>query len=371
MKETPAKSAGRYDQEKPESPEHMKKSNAYTPNIEVKRDVQSGGKSGGMEIIEVDNGRLRIAILPERGMGIWKIWVDEIEVGWKSPVRGPVHPMYVPLFEPGGLGWLEGFDEALCRCGLTSNGAPEFDSDGKLVYPLHGRIANLPAQDVAVSTGEASGTISVSGSVHESSFYGSNLVLNSKISLGRGALSFDVCDSVTNLASAPAIIQLIYHYNLGAPILGENATFVAPVRSVLPRDAEATSGMSHWSNFSAPTPDFREQVYYSELRADSAGNTTVLLKSSDSTMGASVEFNVVQLPCFTLWKNTGGLSGGFVAGLEPGTNYPNSRAKEVNAGRYICLAQNETAEFNLRFAFHTSSSEVKEIERKIQKTIMR
>src|ERR1700740_2851694 len=83
-----------------------------------------GGRSDGLELIEIDNGALRVALLPQRGMGIWKAWLGDLELGWRSPVRGPVHPSHVPLFDPNGLGWLEGFDELLCRCGLTSNGAP-------------------------------------------------------------------------------------------------------------------------------------------------------------------------------------------------------------------------------------------------------
>ena len=46
--------------------------------------------------------------------------------------------------EPSGLGWLDGFDELLVRCGLESNGAPEFNPNGSLRYPLHGKIANMP-----------------------------------------------------------------------------------------------------------------------------------------------------------------------------------------------------------------------------------
>ena len=83
-----------------------------------------GGLSDGVDWLEVDNGRLRTVLLPTRGMGIWKAWLGDWEIGWKSPVRGPVHPKYVPIADPSGLGWLDGFDELLCRCGLSSNGAP-------------------------------------------------------------------------------------------------------------------------------------------------------------------------------------------------------------------------------------------------------
>ena len=47
----------------------------------------------------------------------------------------PVHPAFVPIAEPSGVGWLSGFDELMCRCGLESNGAPDFDERGQLAFP--------------------------------------------------------------------------------------------------------------------------------------------------------------------------------------------------------------------------------------------
>ena len=41
--------------------------------------------------------------------------------------------MWVPLTEPSGLGWLSGFDELMVRCGLESNGAPDFDDSGQML----------------------------------------------------------------------------------------------------------------------------------------------------------------------------------------------------------------------------------------------
>ena len=70
-------------------------------------------------------------MLPDRGLGIWKIMAGGVELGWQSPVHGPVHPRFVPLAEPSGLGWLDGFDELVARCGLVSNGAPDFDAAGQ------------------------------------------------------------------------------------------------------------------------------------------------------------------------------------------------------------------------------------------------
>lgn len=116
-----------------------------------------GGNSDGVDIIEVDNGRFSFVIIPTRGMGIWRGRCGDVELKWDSPVHGPVHPKLVPNYAPNGLGWLEGFDEWLARCGLENNGAPEFNESGALRWPLHGRIANTPARKVEVTLDPVTG----------------------------------------------------------------------------------------------------------------------------------------------------------------------------------------------------------------------
>jgi hypothetical protein len=110
----------------------------------VTKQVLRGALSDGVDLIEVQNGELRFSVIPTRGMGIWEAWYGDFRLGWKSPVQGPVHPKFVHLGDPDGLGWLDGFDELLVRCGLEYNGGPEFNPNGTLLYGLHGKIANTP-----------------------------------------------------------------------------------------------------------------------------------------------------------------------------------------------------------------------------------
>ena len=77
-----------------------------------------GGLSDGVEVVEINNGKLSFGILLTRGMSLSTAVIGKQSFGWKSPVQGPVHPKYVPLNEPSGLGWLDGFDEMMVRCGL-------------------------------------------------------------------------------------------------------------------------------------------------------------------------------------------------------------------------------------------------------------
>ena len=86
--------------------------------------VHKSGLSAGVEMVTINNGAMQIHVLPTRGMSIWRASCGEEIIQWQSPIRGPVHPSFVPVSEPSGIGWLDGFDELLVRCGLESNGAP-------------------------------------------------------------------------------------------------------------------------------------------------------------------------------------------------------------------------------------------------------
>src|SRR4051812_49205774 len=94
----------------------------------IRKRTLRGGLRDGIDLVEVHNGALSYSILPTRGMGLWHGEYRGNFLGWRSPVRGPVHPKYVNQEAGGGIGFLQGFDEWLCRCGLSSNGPPGEDA---------------------------------------------------------------------------------------------------------------------------------------------------------------------------------------------------------------------------------------------------
>jgi hypothetical protein len=324
----------------------------------VVKHTMPAGMSAGVETVEIDNGRLSVVVLPTRGMGLWAMWLDDWRIGWESPVRGPIHPRYVPLAEPSGLGWLDGFDELLCRCGLVSNGAPEFDEQGKLRYGLHGRIANLPAHRVELRVSETTGEITLTGTIDETRFLFHQLRLKSSITLAPGENRVRIVDEVTNFSSRPGEAELLYHINVGRPLLEPGASLVAPVKTVVPRTFRAAEGIDAWTQYGPPTPGFAEQVYLCDLAADAEQRTGVLLKNANGSRAFGLRFRRDELPCFTLWKNTGADGDGYVTGLEPGVNYPNTRSYEAQHDRIRKLAPGETARFTLELSAYDNAAEV-------------
>lgn len=317
-----------------------------------------GGLSDGVDVVEVDNGKMQIAILPTRGMSVWKAKIGDDVLGWRSPVRGPVHPQFVPVFDPGGFGWVEGFDELMVRCGLESNGGPDFNEQGRLLYPLHGRIANRPAYRVEVVVDDETGTITVRGMVEETRFHFQKLRLVAAITTAFDSTTFSVHDNVENFGGTPAGMQMLYHVNFGEPLLSSGAELVVPLGEVAPHDAAATANVDTWNVYGPPVSGAPEQCFFFDLAADGDGQTQVLLKNAAATAGAAVRFNKRDLPRFTVWKNTVATEDGYVTGLEPATNYPNPRSFETKHGRVIQLAPGATWSADLAIDWLTTADEV-------------
>ena len=209
-----------------------------------------GGLREGVDVIEVDNGVLRLVVIPTRGMGLWNVALGPLRIGWKSPVKGPVHPAFVHLNEASGIGWLDGFDELLVRCGLESNGAPEFNDDGTIRYPLHGKIANIPAHKVEVSIDGDAGEISVTGVVDEARLFASKLRLTSTVTTRVGRPGLTITDVVRNVSAEPGELELLYHVNFGMPLVNPGSKVVLPVK----RAGAGTPRPPARSRSGTPTP---------------------------------------------------------------------------------------------------------------------
>ena len=330
----------------------------------IRKHTMRGGLSEGVEVVELDNGRLSLSLLPTRGMGVWRGRCDELDLGWKSPVELPVHPAFVNALDRGGIGWLGGFNEWICRCGLDLNGPPGPEGT------LHGRIANIPAHTVSAAIDTSGdGTISVTGIVDESSMFGPNLRLRSTIQTIAGSNQFTVIDEVTNRQGRPAELELLYHINTGRPFLEPGARCIVPALEVAPRDPRAAEGIDQYSTYEAPNPGYAEQAYFFDLAVGTDSKTVALLRNARGDKGLSVEFDRRELPWFTLWKNTQAEADGYVTGLEPGTNFPNLKSFERSAGRVIKLAAGESRTFRLQITIHTTVEDVAAVESNIARMI--
>ncbi|HBF33962.1 TPA: DUF4432 domain-containing protein [Candidatus Sumerlaeota bacterium] len=277
-----------------------------------------------------------------------------------------IHPAYVRLEENGGVGWLNGFNEWLVRCGMTHNGAPGVDTDGKL-KTLHGGLANTPASFVQVSVGlEPPYFLSVQGVVFESSMFGPNLRLDTTMTTAPGANWLVIQDRITNMRSTPEECQMLYHINYGPPLLEKGSRLLTASDSISPRDPYATKRMREWDVLDAPKSGRPEECYFIRPRADRNGYAVAGLRNKAGDLAVSHIFPVEALPYLTVWKNEGALEDGYVTGIEPGTNHPNFVGFERQQGRIVKLGPGESWHSDMTIIGHVGREEVSELEKKIK-----
>ena len=332
----------------------------------IEQKVLHGGKQEGSKVIIISSkDGLTITLSPTRGMNLLHVEGFGTRLGWDSPVKEVVNPAYINLESRNGLGWLDGFNEMMVRCGYEWTGHPGVDDNGQLLS-LHGRAQNTPASTVKVIIDEQPPyTIHVRGQVAERTFKKTNLVTWTELSVAPGSNRFELHDELTNLADYEDEYQIIYHSNFGTPILEEGARFLAPMSSISPFNDYAKSGLKTWQTYQGPTKDFDEMVFNIQPLADENHQTLAAVVNKAGDKGASIQFDTRQLPVLTLWKNTDTIKQGYVTGIEPGTSYAYPVTIEREQKRVKQLQPGASTQFDLTYTLLHSSEQVADVEKKI------
>jgi hypothetical protein len=297
--------------------------------------VDSDGPAHGARRVHVVNGGgLEFDVLPDRALDIGATTFEGVPLAWLSST-GFVGP---GSYEPEGRGWLRSFGGGLLTtCGLDSFGPPADDEDG--VAGMHGRIGNLPAQLTGVEA--SADRVTISGTVRQTAVFAENLVLRRRITSAVGSSAISVEDTVTNEGSSSSPHMVLYHVNLGWPLLDEGCVVQIPHAWVEPRDTDARAGLGHQYEIDAPVAGFREQVFIHGAGAERWATVTnearslrFILRYSDT------------LPAIFQWKMTA--TQHYVLGLEPAnTSEIQGRAAARTADRLPRIEPGETVEYRV------------------------
>ena len=316
-----------------------------------------GGRQEGVCIVDIDNGVMKISVVPTRGMNVLEAVAGKVRLGWDSPVSEVVNPAFIELNGRGGVGWLEGFNELVTRCGYEWVGHPGMDQG--VMLPLHGLAANIPASKVVLSIDdEPPHSIRLRGQLKEQAFKKVNFLIETELSTEPGAKSFTLHDTLINNGDYPKEYEALYHTNFGPPLLDQGARFSAPVQQVSPFNEKAMADLADWQTYRGPTRDYDETVYNVVPYGDERGDTLAVLHNAAGNLGVSVAFNIQQLPVFSLWKNTDTPVQGYVTGLEPGTSFAYNRSYQRALNRVPTIGPKEQRDFDITYTLLADKSAV-------------
>lgn len=282
------------------------------------------GKMKGVRAIEINTGKVRFTVLPDRCMDIAQAYYKENAVAWFSKT-GITAPAY---YEKDGKNWLRGFYGGLITtCGLRNIGA-EVGEHG-----LHGRIANTPASKVSVYADWEGDeyVMRVSGEMRESRVFGENLVLKRTITAKLLSEEFTVEDTVVNEGFEDAKTVLCYHCNYGYPLVREGAKMVGVQEEI--------------ADITAPIHGKEEECHNVEHTGAVA---TAGIENGE--IGAYITYERDSLEDFLVWKMMG--ESEYVVGLEPRTTSLGGK-NIVAQDKYVVVAPFGEYKTKLTFSFKT------------------
>lgn len=165
--------------------------------------------------------------------------------------------------------------------------------------------------------------------------------------VGESILRLD--DTIENLGWSSAPLMLLYHINVGWPLLSEFSRLSGPGAPGVPPEPHESfpRNTGAWDRFAGPTRAFQERSDYHRPIPDKEGWAEVLLENASVPGGVAlrVRFRPDELPEFVQWTMTA--EGTYVLGLEPSTCRLRGFQAENDAGRIIHLAPGEKRRFSV------------------------
>ena len=283
----------------------------------IKRHDLTDGPARGVAALDFWTGSgLCFTVLPGRCMDIEAATYGGRSLCYRSGT-GVTHP---GLFESDGLKWLRTFfGGLLTTCGLRYIGAPCEDEGETL--GLHGLIANTAAREVSTRTWWDGDEyyLSASGVVREASVLQYDLVMRRTITTRLGATTLTIHDEVENLDGTPSPHMILYHVNLGFPVVDDGAELVVNDRHWEPRDAVSEDGKETHRQFHEPVAGYAEKVYFHDPAPDNSGRWTAAVVNErfngGEGLGVYVRCDKACLPNLIQWKMMGQHT--YVVGVEP------------------------------------------------------
>ena len=334
----------------------------YSQMFGIKEYTLAGGKAKGVRAFDIHNGTgLEFTVLADRCLDIGRLTFKGVNCSYLSK-SGIVAPEY---FDGSDRAFFHNFYGGfLTTCGLRNVG--NSSTDNGEFFSLHGQISNIPGEEICASTvwdGDIP-VMTISGQMREARFFGENLLLKRKISCVYGENRIIMHSCVENMGFKRESLMLLFHFNIGYPLLDEDAMLVLPSGTIVPRDPEAAKGVHSWQHMQPPTHNYAEQVFYHDLKTDADGNTCVAIINHRLALGIAFHFSKKQFLNFAQWKQMG--EGEYVLGIEPCNCYVGGRLDPRNKDIMEYLEPGESKNFDVEIEFITGSNQIQTLEEQIR-----
>lgn len=265
----------------------------------------AGGKGDGMRLLQVRNGAgLAFTVAADRCADVYRLSLDGCNMGYFSP-NGYVASAY---YQEKGKGFLKSFTAGFfTTCGFNNVGAPTVDNGEEL--PLHGTVGNTPAERIWWT--ETDDAIEIHAVVNDSGIFGRKLMLYRTLTCGKFVNWLKITDRIENQGDREEPVMLMYHMNMGYPLLTEKAVLEIPSKRV--EQGQRVVQTDEWKTVTAPVPQNPEVCYRHYYEKDSCASASI--SNPDIGKGLRIVFDPNDFPCLIQWNKYSFRD--YALGLEP------------------------------------------------------
>ena len=193
----------------------------------------------------------------------------------------------------------------------------------------------MPARVISVIESEKA--LEVTAEVEITSLFAQNLVFRRKITLPIDEQRLIVNDQLINNGTRNENYCILYHTNLGYPMLDEGVKIMADLESVVPRTPYAVKKMANYNVFEAPIDNEEETCYFLNTK-------TNVVKVVNQNLGKcfTLKYSKDTLPCLIQWNSPA--SQDYALGIEPATCFLDDKFE------YKTISPKQTIKFNIEIS---------------------
>lgn len=266
----------------------------------IRRYILTEGKESGLKVAEIYNGRLRFLLNESKALDMMQLFDNGRNVSFISKNGFTAREIPFSKRFEGGMLYTVGLDSAGTREG----------------FEVHGSFHNIPAKIIETTCSE--NIIRIVAEIEDTELFGKNLVMRRTVTTHIDSDEVEISDLLTNNGTRTENYCLLYHVNLGYPLLDDGVNIVSDVQEVIPRTPFAAEKLNERTTFHTYTENEEECCFFIKNKTP---HIEVINKALHKCF--SLDYSGESLPCVVQWNSNA--SGDYALGLEPCTNYLDDR----------------------------------------------
>ena len=324
--------------------------------LTARRITFRGDVSDGVNAIELRNtGGLYATCLEDECLDLFDLSFKGTNLAFQTKNGLVANKFFNAAPGEFGFNWRAGM---LYTCGLTNCGGG--CEEGGAYHPTHGRIGMTPARNVNICRDENG--VTITGTVRDSALFGHQLDLERSLFFPANGKEITIRDTVINREALEAEYMLLYHINMGYPLLTPDSRVIKGKGASI--NKQGGDVPADWNLCHEPLDVKGEELFSHSNTPDSEGFAYAALINDKLGLGCYVKYSLETLPILIHWKSL--RSHDYAMGLEPSNNNIMGRVNERENGTLPKLPGYGREQFQVTIGVLEGAEEIAAFEKMVQ-----